>query len=227
MSDGIGGQGKAGIPLTKVVEGKIQQAKSGLTLALDGMKRLQERLSFGEYRGKKKRNFRNEGFQPTEKSAEYEQQNSIPKNFWWKLPQHFCVDCGRNDIADNTPEGTAKSKPSPGIVVMNDSCPELDMKFGDGIVYFICPACSERQMREQEADDENESDSLLLNQYGKPISDEPDLISPDGYSFAEAKRIDALEALMQAREDRMRKNTFDWIIAAKLRGDAPRQYQGV
>ena len=206
MSDGVGGQGKAGIPISRTLGGKVEASKTNLILGLQGNAALQKKLAMGEYRGKKRKDWRNEGFTP-EESKTPTKRGDLPRFRVWYLPSNFCPDCGRTDIHDNTTPGTPRAKPNPGLTMLGETREDLGLRRGDLIGYFHCPQCMETAWREQEG----AKDGLLLDQYGNNLERE--------------RGSEKVDQLADERAERMQRNVYEWIRAARLRGFEPKEYE--
>lgn len=55
----------------------------------------------------------------------------------WRLPWNFCPDCGRTDITKDNVNG-------PGGLVFDEPRPEIDMRPGEALIYWICRDCHRR-----------------------------------------------------------------------------------
>jgi len=110
----------------------------------------------------------------------------------WGLPKWFCIDCRQ----EKEPE-LGRTSLNPGLMIFEENRPDLDLRPGDAAVYHTCNPCEQANLAESR---EKEKYSGL--------------VGPDGEDLSEVVRDDS-------REQRRLQTIFDWIRAAKLRGERP------
>jgi len=197
-------------------------ARINLLLAPDGNKVLQERLSFGEYRGKRrgKKSFR-DGCDVTKEENPGHGDDTLRGTRVWYLTdinerggplKNFCVDCGKNDRTPKPNPGQPHTISSPGITVIGENRPDLDLRPGDVIAYWVCPYCGEQPLLDQETEDEEDVTPLLVDPYGNPLAPE------------KKRKVDQLA---EDRYERMKRNAYEWIRQAKLKGLTYKIYDNV
>jgi hypothetical protein len=201
-------------------------------IAIDGDKAFQKRLATGEYRGKRrgKKGFR-EGCDVTKEIDPGHGDDSLRGARVWYLTdldafgkplKNFCVDCGRTSCVTGSDEKVNHSQPSPGVTVVDADRPDLDMRPGDVIAYWVCARCAEQPYKDQESgvviengdnpepyDLDDDDPGVLTDQWGNPLKER------------EADRK------IEDRAFRMRDNATEWIKNAKLRGVTYKVYDNV
>lgn len=60
----------------------------------------------------------------------------------WYLPKHFCVECGKNDITSSIGLDGMPRHPSPNLILVTESRPDLDLTVGEYIFCYSCPSCT-------------------------------------------------------------------------------------
>lgn len=182
------------------------ERKHNLLFGMNGNAALQRRLSTGEFRGKRRKNWRRDGFAGDAHDKQINERHSkesINGLRVWYLPTNFCPDCNRNDIGSREFDG----KSTLGLWMSMDGNAEVDMRPGDCMAYYMCKRCHDTMFEEQEKDYEEDNAPVLLDSHGRPIDNEQE------------RMVDKLQV---QRDARMEVNGFAWIKNAKLRGETYR-----
>jgi len=212
------------MPTTRVDDtGMVKPERSLLTIAHKGMKNLQRKLSFGEYRGKGKPTWSEQGMPVTDKGPSDEVGRKDKEKLRgikaWILSDlsangkpcwNFCLDCGRTDINIVSP-GDHLSLPAPGATIINENRPDLDLHPGDMVMYWVCARCEKHRIALLQKPDDY-SPGVLVDQYGNNMQEDE-----------EEREIDRYE---RERTERMIKNMVDWIRVKIERGETPKTFQG-
>ena len=207
--------------LNAVIKGEPR--KHNLLFGMNGNARLQRKLSFGEYRGKGKPTWKEKGMPvtgdgPSDDVGRKDKEKLRGIKAWilsdttadGKACWNFCIDCGRTDVSIASPHDHL-SQPSPGATVISENRPDLDLRPGDMVMYWVCARCEKYRLHLMQKPDDYES-GVLVDQYGNSLNEDE-----------EERAIDRYE---RERTQRMIKNMVEWIRVKLEKGETPRTFQG-